>query len=379
MRGTVIGRQPTDQEFIDYAQRVTGATAGLQPDPRLVGVPGQFWPVTGLTAPTFDQSVAIGLDMLAAEVDARTGPVVVFGHSQSAVIASREKARLSGDPALAPGEVTFVLTANPNRPNGGLLARFAGLYLPILDVSFNGATPVGPADGALQTFDVARQYDGWADFPRYPLNLVATLNAVLGIYYLHGGYYDDITPEVLTDPARTQVTEYGDTTYYLVLTPNLPLLQPLRDLGVPEALVAAIEPGLRRLVELGYDRDTPAGVHAPARLRPPLPPAAPQSSADAGARQAVEPEPVEPEPVGEPAGADEPVLRSRVRTGIVRESLRATVGAARRSPGAATAGPGAGPREPDPADSGPTDATGSDPDRAAGTESQAPAGEPATD
>ena len=29
----------------------------------------------------------------------------------------------------------------PNLPNGGLFARFPGLYLPIIDWSFNGPAP----------------------------------------------------------------------------------------------------------------------------------------------------------------------------------------------------------------------------------------------
>jgi hypothetical protein len=32
------------------------------------------------------------------------------------------------------------MIGNPNRPNGGILQRFTGLYVPILDVSFDGAT-----------------------------------------------------------------------------------------------------------------------------------------------------------------------------------------------------------------------------------------------
>lgn len=201
------------------------------------------------------------------------------------MIATKEKERLL-DEGAGSGDVTFVLTANPNRPNGGLLARFPGLHIPLLDITFNGPTPT---EGPYETFDVAREYDGWADFPAYPLNVVSTANAMLGIYYLHGGYYDEIDPERLNDPAYADKSEFGDTTYYLVYTQQLPLLRPLRDLGVPDSFVDAIEPLVRLIVDLGYDRETSYGVHTPARLFPPLNPP----------EKEPEPEP-EPKPVAEP-------------------------------------------------------------------------------
>ncbi len=33
------------------------------------------------------------------------------------------------------------------------------------------------------------EYDGFADFPQYPLNLLADLNAVAGIVYVHPTYF----------------------------------------------------------------------------------------------------------------------------------------------------------------------------------------------
>ena len=79
-------------------------------------------------------------------------------------------------------DIDFVLGGDPNLPNGGLVARFPGLYIPILDLSFNGPAPT---DTQFDTVDITRQYDGFADFPLYPLNLIADLNAVLGFVYVH--------------------------------------------------------------------------------------------------------------------------------------------------------------------------------------------------
>lgn len=32
------------------------------------------------------------------------------------------------------------------------------------------------------------QYDGFADFPRYPLNELSSQNAFLGVSFIHGNY-----------------------------------------------------------------------------------------------------------------------------------------------------------------------------------------------
>ena len=105
--------------------------------------------------------------------------LVIYGYSQGATIANLEKRKLAEQyPAgtTAP-DIDFVLSGDPNLPNGGLLARFPGLYIPILDLSFNGPEPT---DTQFDTVVITRQYDGVADFPLYPLNVISLLNAVLG-------------------------------------------------------------------------------------------------------------------------------------------------------------------------------------------------------
>ena len=47
---------------------------------------------------------------------------------------------------------------------------------------FNGAAPT---DTQFDTVDISRQYDGFTDFPLYPLNVISLLNAVLGMFYVH--------------------------------------------------------------------------------------------------------------------------------------------------------------------------------------------------
>ena len=241
----------------------SGLCSGGSPGCTLIAVytPEQFRFDTGLTDMTFDQSVAIGQANLDNCIRGNSCTVtpspytvtgnqslsdtsyVVYGYSQSATIATLEKRALAQNPV--PGTtVGFNLVGNPNRPNGGILERFNGLYIPIIGVTFSGATPT---DTNMTTVDVARQYDGWTDSPTNPLNLLADANAALGIYYLHANYFGVGTPQ--------QQGQYGDTTYYLIPTPVLPLLMPLTAvpvIGTP--LAETLDPFFRVLVEAGYNR-----------------------------------------------------------------------------------------------------------------------------
>ena len=181
----------------------------------------------------------------------------VFAYSQSARIASLEKASLikEYDP-VDPGtihHVTFVMNGNPNRPHGGILQTFKGLYIPILEVSFDGSTPTNSpvVDGEFlyPTADIARQYDGWTDFPLYALNLLADLNALAGIAYLHPDYFTgDAANPVAGQPYLYQ-GQVGDTNYYMLATKRLPILLPLAAIGVPDPILTALDAPLRVLIE----------------------------------------------------------------------------------------------------------------------------------
>ena len=65
----------------------------------------------------------------------------------------------------------------------------------------------------------------------------------------------------------------GDTTFYFVPTTELPLLDPLRSLGVPESVLNIFQPALQVIVEAGYDRSIPFGDPTPAELIPTIDPA----------------------------------------------------------------------------------------------------------
>ncbi|WP_445169113.1 PE-PPE domain-containing protein [Mycolicibacterium sp. Dal123E01] len=279
-----------DQDTNEYVQNYLNSAVGNYVDPASTlgtGIPsGPYNPVAVITpeefAPnsgtlTFDQSVAIGRQKLdncikatSCDFNDQVGSVaptagdtfVVYGFSQSSAIATLEKRSLAAE--YAPGEgpdVSFVMIANGNRPNGGFLARGPqGVTipsgLPFAGATFNGSTPTNTQ---YDTVDVATQYDGWSDYPVNPLNLLAVMNAMQGIDYLHlGGTYDNTT---LTDPGVIDQGDYGDTHYYMISTPVLPLLMPLEKYGqFGHALADTLDAPLRVMVESAYDRSTSPGV-----------------------------------------------------------------------------------------------------------------------
>ena len=239
-----------------------------------VRTPAQFWPITGLTDMSFDESVALGLlnldnclrgvactvtepPFVATESRTLTDTsYTVFSYSQSGAIASMQKSDLIAHPPV--GTVSFVFVSNPNRPNGGILERFVGVRIPILGVTFNGATVTNsPQPTPLTTVDVVHQYDPVADFPTNPLNLLALLNTIMGFLYEH--------PE---EGSGTPVLQgqYQDSTYYLIPTTTLPMVRPLTLLPVLGPLLAEVlDPPLRVLVETGYDRTVNPGAPTPAK------------------------------------------------------------------------------------------------------------------
>lgn len=261
--------------------------------------PLEGFPIAGNV--TFDQSLAASIPVVDREFHDQlnadpTGHFVLAGTSQSALVWALEKAKLAKDPSAPPAnQVEFVFIDNESRPNGGLLARFPKVTIPFLIT----LGQVAPTDTGYKTLDVAMQYDGFADFPAYPLNALADLNALAGVVYIHSsdvnsqtfanslgipttrtgpdGYTQEEFDELLNDPANQQ--QHGDTTYITIPTSQLPILQPLRDFGaftgttsVIKPLVDLIEPTLGVFIETGYDRTASYGQPVMAGLIPALNP-----------------------------------------------------------------------------------------------------------
>ena len=311
--------QYLDNQYTHFYPDLTfyGATSTVPSDVGFYGegvfTPEGLYPLTGagvhqlyLNYPTDadgfpDQSSSVGQGMtilentIAADQSAENASTV-FGYSQSSTIASYVMEQLDPGGTRQTGALDpqFLLVADPSNPNGGALERFAGfettsgqtvsdpLSLPSLGFVFDSATPSD--DYVTNIYSL--EYDGFADFPRYPLNFLSDLNAFLGIATLHGTYLNGFEPgnggptaeqiagatplpgsmDSLTDPCTDCLTNY----YMIDETPPLVALlpQPLQDL---------LGPDLTYLINLGYgdgslgysvDADSPADVATPFGLFP---------------------------------------------------------------------------------------------------------------
>jgi PE-PPE domain len=234
---------------------------GFTGTPQALDTPEGLYPVTGVHSLPYDTSAAEGQQILDAailnqiasgNVDA-ANPVVVFGLSQSSAIASTTMTELANQ-GVPSDDVHFVLVGNISNPDGGVLERFdlpAGTdpSFPSLGFTLSGATPADLYPTDIYT----QEYDGFADFPKYPLNLVSDLNALLGLLYGHGAYLGD-TPEQIASAIQLP-TSAADTltNYYIIPDDSLPLLDPLRLIPViGQPLYDLLEPDTRVLVNLGY-------------------------------------------------------------------------------------------------------------------------------
>ena len=263
-----------------------------------INYPAQFWPIPlpgwgGLTGDKWDVSTGAGLSTLNGTLvdtlaqNPPNTPVILMGYSQGANIVSREKRNLAGLPKNQ-NYLSFVMIGNTNRPNGGLFERLAFLgHVPILDATFGLPAPTDTCDHICAT-DIAFQYDGVSDFPIYPVNALAVLNAIAGFWYVHGTYLapnqkdvgelpDDYTPEELAVELADQDNweEHGDTRYVTVPTRTLPIVRPFLEFAaftgtgfLITPIVDFVSPLLRVLIETGYDRTLSYGVPAPFRLIP---------------------------------------------------------------------------------------------------------------
>ena len=249
----------------------------------------------GLAGPS--TSVGQGATILESTIlsdEANGDASTVFGYSQSSTLSGVTMQLLdpSGTPETGPLAPQFLLIADPNNPNGGLFERFNGfetlsgnttvdqLNLASLGIAFNGATPSD--DYVTNIYSL--EYDGFTDFPRYPINLLSDLNAFLGIETLHGTYLNGgvdgsgPTPEQIADalllPGSADYaggTADSLTNYYMI-DETAPLVSLL-----PTQLQELLGPDLTYLINLGYGdgslgysvtADSPANIPTPFGLFP---------------------------------------------------------------------------------------------------------------
>lgn len=176
----------------------------------------------------------------------------IFGYSQSAALITLAMEDLK-QLGISDDQLHFIMVGDPSTPNGGLIN--------MLDVSpfremmyFVGQDEVGlktPDD--LYPADVyGLEYDGFVDFPKYPLNLISTANALVGLAFEHLAYLG-LTPEQIDSAVSLPVDGDSLVTYHMIPSELLPLLAPL--LFIPtfgRPLYDLLEPTVRILANLGY-------------------------------------------------------------------------------------------------------------------------------
>jgi hypothetical protein len=223
-----------------------------------------------------DNSVAAGVPTLdddlkfAARPDQNNQKIVVIGYSEGALVAERERRNLATDAdAPPPSQVSFVMIASPNLPNGGIFARFPDLNIPFF-VSSNGAAQ--PSD--YPTTYVTNEYDPYGDFPAY-FNLLSLANTIAAVEYVHPDqYYDSVDYDPATGTGSGVLVKHdGNVTYVFVPADHLPLLAPVRQVfGVvgltpfTEPVLGAVEPLIRLGVDMGYTDRTNADPGTPTQF-----------------------------------------------------------------------------------------------------------------
>ena len=131
--------------------------------------------------------------------------------------------------------------------------------IPSLGLTFYGGTP---ADTIYPTNIYTLEYDGFADFPQYPLNFVSDLNAVAGILFVHTTYVGPFlgmpaVTQTQVDSAIHLSTSPGNYTMWCrELLHHSHSIRPYRIAAVHTHIAYPIadllQPDLRVLVNLGY-------------------------------------------------------------------------------------------------------------------------------
>jgi PE-PPE domain len=194
---------------------------------------------------------------------------VVFGYSQSSAFSSMTMQQLESQGV--PSEVVhFVLVGDTAAPDGGLLERFdlpgSDFSVPSFGITFGDPTPADLYPTDVYTLE----YDGFADFPQYPINPIADLNAFAGMIYEHLTYLD-LSPDQIQNAVPLNTVGDTLTNYYMIPVDDLPLLDPLRLIPiVGNPLADLLQPDMKVLVDLGYGSITDGWSQGPADVPTPF-------------------------------------------------------------------------------------------------------------
>ena len=192
---------------------------------------------------------------------ATDGPQIAIGVSGGTFVVNEVMRRLAEDSnpdKPTPQDISFVIIGDGERGIIPAVVPFTGPDLPYIAYTTQ-PIPVTPYDAIV----VKGEYDGLADWPDRPWNLLAVANALIGSPATDYGqiHWDSIWVDLDTIRAQNVTTEVnaagGTTTTYLVTTAQLPILSPLREQGVPEQMITLLSSVLKPIIDFGYTRNDP--------------------------------------------------------------------------------------------------------------------------
>ncbi|MDB5176507.1 MAG: hypothetical protein JWN75_175 [Candidatus Saccharibacteria bacterium] len=198
----------------------------------------------------YDNSVDEGSDNLVATIKSErasdpTVVIVVPSISQGSDAASIAIRKLEAENFDTRG-IILVTEGNPSNNVGGLRTALPFGYVPGLGVTLGGDT----TPQYTPVIQMRKQYDLVADRPQF-FNPISFANA--GLAFLQGGheYYGPLygPTHIVTTNSNGLITDV-----FVPWEGIVPLLKPLEMLGVPTAILEAINDPFKDLIELGYDR-----------------------------------------------------------------------------------------------------------------------------
>ncbi len=244
-----------ERQIVDYpAGQVQGHTLErLFPG---IGRLDDNFPGLGIDGPSVGESVDEGEGNLEHAIR-EGGPGTAIGLSEGALVLNAVQARLAGDPtAPPPRDLSFATYGDPVARHA-FGESFLTMNFPVGSVvpSLDYRIPA-PVESQYDTHMFVSAYDSIADWPDRQDNLMAVMNAIVGLATGH-------TAVAFTDPSmvpernirRTVNSRGATTTTYLIPEQHLPLVLPFKYLGVDQDTLTRLDAVLQPMVDSGYSRN----------------------------------------------------------------------------------------------------------------------------
>ena len=244
------------RQKVDYP---AGQIQGYTLERLFPGIDRSF-PGIGLNGPSIGESVDQGAGNVIGTVN-QDGPGTVFGLSEGAMVVNAVQARLAADPnAPPPDQLSFAVFGDPIGQHafgdGWLRQNFpVGATVPSMDFVIPA-----PVESQYATYSFVSAYDSIADWPDRPDNWMSVFNSIAGLATGHTAVAFTNPGNVPAQNIRSTVNSRGGTTTtFMIPEQHLPLVIPLKYVGVDEGTLNQLDAVLKPMVDSGYTRnDDPA-------------------------------------------------------------------------------------------------------------------------